>query len=218
MKQMSSALVNRMIHVHLQVSHQDWLAWAEASAVHPLVLDYVRLRPDHLWTQPPKHEEPFSTPRSWHMLSDALHEYAGDVTEAQLEVLAFGCLSPHHAGQFKAFVKQVRGRYQLAAILKGDVGWPRNPEDRDVLYFLAQSFRARLAEELPQESSAVNGQHRQLAHQAKALMKELASSSLEIAQMVVSKQGGDAGLPAWLMVQIVRDLPRLAERKNGTKK
>ena len=29
-KPMSSALVNRMVHVHLQVSHQDWLAWAEA--------------------------------------------------------------------------------------------------------------------------------------------------------------------------------------------
>ena len=217
-KPMSSALLNWMVHVHLTVSHRDWLAWARGNNIHPTVLEYVENRPDHLWSQPPKHEEPFSTPRSWHMLSDALHEYGQEVSDHQLEVLAFGCLSPHHAGQFKAFVKQVRSRYQLTAILKGDVGWPHKPEDRDVLYFLAQSFRAKLAKELPQESSAVNGQHRQLAHQAKALMKELASISLEIAQMVVSKQDGEAGLPGWLMVQIVRDLPRLAERKNGTKK
>jgi MoxR-like ATPase len=104
-KPMSSALVNRMVHVHLQVSHQDWLAWAEANALHPLVLHYIRLRPDHLWTQPPKHEEPFSTPRSWHMLSDALHEYGEDIADADLAAVAFGCLSPHHATQFRAFVK-----------------------------------------------------------------------------------------------------------------
>src|SRR5262249_57509913 len=35
-KPMSSALLNRMVHVHLTVSHRDWLAWAGASGIHPL--------------------------------------------------------------------------------------------------------------------------------------------------------------------------------------
>ena len=74
-KPMSSALINRMIHVHLSVSHRDWLDWAYETNIHPYVIEYIQQRPDHLWSPPPKHEEPFSTPRSWHMLSDVLYEY-----------------------------------------------------------------------------------------------------------------------------------------------
>lgn len=214
-KPMSSALLNRLVHVHLKVSHRDWLEWAADNGIHPLVIEYVQTRPDHLWSQPPKHEEPFSAPRSWHMLSDALHGFGDQITDHWLEALAFGCLSPQHAGQFKAFVKQVRSKYRLAGILKGEVGWPHQPEDRDVLYFLAQSFRAQLVKELPAEGTAVTEGQRELAHRAKALLKELASISLEMAQMVVSKQEEGDSLPGWFMVEVVRDLPRLVEKKDG---
>ena len=81
-KPMSSALLNRMVHVHLTVSHRDWLDWANASGIHPLVLDYIHTRPDHLWSQPPKHEEPFSTPRSWHMVSDTLYAFGAQISES----------------------------------------------------------------------------------------------------------------------------------------
>jgi hypothetical protein len=210
-KPMSSALLNRMVHVHLTVSHRDWLEWAAGGGIHHLVLEYIQTRPDHLWSQPPKHEEPFSTPRAWHMLSDALHAYGEAIGDEWLGVLAFGCLSPQHAGQFRAFVKQVRGRYRLTAILKGEQGWPADPVDRDVLYFLAQSFRAHLIKELPREAAARSDAQRQLAHRAKALLKDLAALSLEMAQMVVARQD-DEGLSGWLMVEIVRDLPRLVEK------
>jgi hypothetical protein len=214
-KPMSSALMNRMVHVHLKVSHRDWLAWAGENGVHPLVLEYLQVRPDHLWTEPPKHEEPFSTPRSWHMLSDALHEYGEGLTDEWLAVLAAGCLSPSHAGQFRAFIKQVRSAYRLATIWKGETGWPHKPEDRDVLYFLSQSFRAQLVKELPVEKAVVTEAHRQQAHRAKALIKELAGISLEMAQMVVAKQGEGNALPAWFLAEIVRDLPRLVEKQDG---
>ena len=215
-KPMSSALLNRMVHVQIKVSHRDWLDWANANGVHSWVIEYIQTRPDHLWTQPPKHEEAFSTPRSWHMLSDALHEYGQQISDDRLEVLAGGCLSPHHAGQFRAFVKHLRGKYRLAAILKGEMAWPHKPEDRDVLYFLAQSFRAQVIKELPADQAAAGAAHRKLAHRAKALIKNLASISLEMAQMVVSDQGDGQPLPAWLMVEIVRDLPRLVEKRDGT--
>ena len=42
------------------------------------------------------------------MLSDALHAFGSELTDEMIEVLAFGCLTPSHAGQFKAFIKQVR--------------------------------------------------------------------------------------------------------------
>lgn len=210
-KPMSSALLNRMIHVSLKVSHRDWLEWAGANGIHHLVLDYIKTRPDHLWSQPPKHEEPFSTPRSWHMLSDALHSYGEAIGDEWLGVLAYGCLSPHHASQFKAFVKQLRSRYQLSAILKGEIGWPSAPEDRDVLYFLAQAFRAQLVKELPKDASVKSEGARQVAHRAKGSLKELAAISLEIAQIVISEEDGEQ-LPPWFLVELVRDLPRLVEK------
>lgn len=204
-KPMSSALLNRMVHVHLKVSHREWLDWAAENNIHHLVLEYVKLRPDHLWSQPPKHEEPFSTPRSWHMLSDSLHSFGEGVTDDWLGVLAYGCLSPHHAGQFKAFVRQVRSRYQLNAIIKGEIGWPSKPDQRDVLYFLAQSLRAQLIKELPRDGGDRVERSRELAHRAKALLKDLAGISLEIAQIVVAEEDGEK-LPSWFMVELVRDL------------
>jgi hypothetical protein len=214
-KPMSSALLNRMVHVHLKVSHREWLEWACHNGIHPLVLEYIQTRPDHLWSQPPKHEEPFSTPRSWHMLSDALHAYGETISDEWLGTLAYGCLSPPHAGQFKAFIKQVRSKYGLTAILKGDAGWPSRPEDRDVLYFLSQSFRAYLLKELRAEAAARSDGQRQLAHRAKGLIKDLAIISLEMAQMVVAEQDGEV-LPGWFMAEIVRDLPRLVEKKHAS--
>jgi hypothetical protein len=74
---------------------------------------------------------------------------------------------------------------------------------------LAQSFRSQLIKELPSEKTQLSSTHQALAHRAKALLKDLAALSLEIAQMVVAEQDNGSTLPSWLMVEIVRDLPRL---------
>lgn len=206
---MSSALMNRLVHVNLSAAHKDWLKWAENNSIHPWIVEYIHNRSDHLWAQPPKTEEPFSTPRSWHMLSDALNEYNGEPTDAIVEILSCGCLSPKHAVQFQGFVKQIHSRYALSTILKGESKWPEKPEDRDVLYFLAQSFRAHLIKVLPERKEVQSADARDLAHNAKALIKQLAGISLEIAQLVVSKEEHEKGLPDWLMVEIARDLPRI---------
>jgi MoxR-like ATPase len=209
---MSSALINRMVHVQLKASPREWLEWAGRNSIHALVLEYLQTRPDHLWSQPPKTEEPFSTPRSWHILSDAMTAYGQALDDERIETLAYGCLTPQHATQFKAFVKQVRSRFDLASIMKGELAWPDRAEDRDVLYFLSQSFRAQLLKELPPEKPNGAGAYRELAHRAKALLKELAAINLEVAQMVVATADEQA-LPSWFLVEVVRDLPRLVERK-----
>ncbi len=81
------------------------------------------------------------------------------------------------------------------------------------MYFLAQSFRSQLIKELPAEKKQLSSSHQELAHRAKALLKDLAALSLEIAQMVVAEQDKGEPLPSWLMVEIVRDLPRLVQKK-----
>ena len=205
---MSSALVNRMFHVELTANSRVWLEWAAQNGIHRFVYDYICSRPDHLWAQPPKTEEPFSTPRSWEMLSDILHSYGEDISENTLSLCAYGCLTAAHATQFIAYVRQVRSKYSLKKILDGTQKWPGKPEERDVLYFLAQSFRARLLAELPKSKQGISGGMLSFAYRAKGMIKELAVINFEIAQMTVAADGAEA-LPDWFMMEIIRDLPRL---------
>ncbi|MGK9172100.1 MoxR family ATPase [Yokenella regensburgei] len=212
-KPMPSALINRMVHIHLRADHRQWLNWAiNSEGIHPWVVQYIQLRPDQLWNEPPKHEEPFSTPRSWHMLSDALHSFGEGIEDDMLEALIYGLLSPSHAGSFKGFIKQVRQKHTIAAILKGDAAWPDDPADRDVLYFLAQSFRSHLYKELPENEKSLRAEHTQLAIRAKDVLKSLARISVEIAQSVMSEDENGRTLPAWFLLEVARDLPRLASR------
>jgi hypothetical protein len=207
---MASALVNRLVHVHLRASHTDWLNWALTAGIHPWIIGYLDERPDHLWSAPPKTEEVFSTPRSWHMLSDALRSYGDGVNDDTLRLLAAGTLSPVHAAAFCGYLKIVRHRYGLEAILRGDAGWPSAPADRDLLYFLAETFRARLIKDLPAEKDRAPAAVRHFAHRAKALLVELAGLSLECGQLVIAAQeNGAPALPAWFLVEVSRDLPRL---------
>lgn len=213
-KTMSSALINRMFHVQLKVNAEKWLDWAYTEGIHPWITEYITIRPEHLFSTPPKTEEPFSTPRSWHMLSDLLKEYeksTGTVSQETLKMLSYGCISPSHAGMFVAFTKQLGNKNLLSDIIKGDAKWPGAPEERDVLYFLAQSFRDRLLLELPEEKDKLDANTQFFTHRAKAMMKELASINFELAQLVVSDDNGKA-LPEWFMVEIVRDLPRLIQK------
>jgi hypothetical protein len=207
---MASALINRLVHVHLRASHTDWLNWALGAGIHPWILAYLDERPDHLWAAPPKTEEVFSTPRSWHMLSDALRSYGDDLDEETLRLLAAGTLSPAHAAAFCGYLKVVRHRYGLEAILRGDAGWPQGADDRDLLYFLAETFRARLVKELPADKDKAPAAVRRFAHRAKGLLVELAELSLECGRLVIAADpDGAPVLPAWFLVEVSRDLPRL---------
>ncbi|MFE9662409.1 AAA family ATPase [Streptomyces sp. NPDC005955] len=211
---MASALLNRLTHVHLRASATDWLAWAAAHGIHSWVLDHLTDRPDHLWSAPPKTEEPFSTPRSWHMLSDALHSFGPALDEDTLKVIAHGTLSPAHAVAFCGYVKIVRHAYGIDAILKGDASWPRGQADRDLLYYLAEAFRGRLVKELPASKEHVSEAGRQTAYRAKALLVQLAEISVEVAQAVIADDAeGQPVLPAWFLIEAARDMPRLVEAR-----
>ncbi|MGW1148653.1 MoxR family ATPase, partial [Streptomyces sp. NPDC002454] len=211
---MASALLNRLTHVHLRASATDWLTWAAGHDIHPWVLDHLTDRPDHLWSTPPKTEEPFSTPRSWHMLSDALHSFGPGIDEDTVQIVAHGTLSPAHAVAFCGYVKIVRHAYGIEAIIKGDASWPRGRGDRDLLYYLAEAFRGRLIKDLPADREHVSPTVRQTAYRAKSLLVQLAEISVEVAQTVIADDAaGQPVLPAWFLIEAVRDMPRLVEAR-----
>jgi MoxR-like ATPase len=211
---MASALINRLVHVHLRASAADWLTWATNQGIHPWIVEYLTNRPDHLWSPPPKTEEPFSSPRSWHMLSDVLGSYGDAVTDETVELMARGTLTPAHAKTFCAARKLARHAYDLDSIIKGNRAWPAGPQDRDVLYFLAEAFRARLVKDLPDTRQHASASARQFATRAKQMLVELAEISLEISQLIIAEDDKGATLPAWFLVEAARDLPRLVEARS----
>lgn len=115
----SSALVNRLIHAQLRVEASDWLTWTSSVGLHPRAKGHRQTRPDHLLGKPPKHEEPFSTRRSWHMLSDALLSFGDALPDSMLEVLAHSTRSQTHVTQFRAFTRVVRNQFKIERILTG---------------------------------------------------------------------------------------------------
>ena len=210
-KTMSSALINRMFHVELKPDVNQWLSWAYMTELHPWVIEYITQRPDHLFAFPPKTEEPFSTPRSWHLLSDSLKAWGDEITENQVRMIAYGCVSTNDAGMFAAFVKISGNKNALQNIIDGKGKWPSGVKNRDTLYFLTLSFRSRLLHDLPENKKLLNKELQYFVHRSKAMIKELASINMEYAQLVITGDGtNDDQLPNWYLAEIVRDLPRLA--------
>jgi hypothetical protein len=148
------------------------------------------------------------------MLSDALHSFGAELDEPTLTVLAHGTLTPAHATAFCGYVKVVRSRFGIEAILKGDARWPHRMQDRDLLYYLAESFRGRLVKELPASKEHMSANGRQIAYRAKSLLVQLAEISVEVAQTVIaSDTDGNPVLPSWFLVEAARDMPRLVEAR-----
>jgi MoxR-like ATPase len=210
---LSSALINRLVHVQLRAAARDWLDWAAGAGIHEMIVSYIMTRSDHLWSKPPKHEEPFSTPRSWEMLSKAIGAYGEAVTIDELKALASGLLTPAHAQQFIAFARIRERQHDLAAILKGERDWPDKPEERDLLYFLTQQLRDRLIRELPADEAKLGREARELANRSKDLIITLARISTELAQILVTETESGQALPSWYTIELTRALPRLAAKR-----
>ena len=108
---MSSALVNRVTILHLRVDAEEWLAWAQKNAIREDVRAFISYMPDALMRPVPSEPVPFSTPRAWALLSQALDraEGAGILNNETRRALAFGRLSAEDAAVFCALAEESIG-------------------------------------------------------------------------------------------------------------
>src|SRR5262245_3164853 len=68
-RSISSALVNRVVILHVRVDFAEWLAWASASKVRAEIQGFIAFMPESLMRAVPAEPLPFSTPRGWAFLS-----------------------------------------------------------------------------------------------------------------------------------------------------
>jgi hypothetical protein len=104
---LTSSLVNRLFILPVRVDLAGWLRWAQRAGVRGDVRAFVQYVPQALCRPVPREPVPFSTPRSWALLSRDLDlaEGAGRLSAEERRALAFGRLSPEDAGLFCALAE-----------------------------------------------------------------------------------------------------------------
>ncbi len=82
---MPTALANRMVHIDMQTSVDDWLIWAEKSNIRPEILAFLRFRPSLIHDFDPQHSaKAFASPRSWEFMSRILNASVHESVEFEL--------------------------------------------------------------------------------------------------------------------------------------
>ncbi|MCC6419052.1 MAG: AAA family ATPase [Gemmataceae bacterium] len=115
-RDLSAALVNRLFLLQVRVDADEWFHWAARQNVREEVVLFLRHMPEALMRSVPIEPVPFSTPRAWAMLAEALDlaERGGILGPAIRRALAFGRVSPEDAAMFCAMAEESIARLRLA--------------------------------------------------------------------------------------------------------
>jgi hypothetical protein len=111
---MPTALANRFIHLDFEVSSDDWRRWAITNSINPLIVGFLGTRPDLLFDMKDI-ERAFPTPRSWHMLSDALRRFS-KISDS-LDVV-IGIVGEGAAMEFIGYTAQAISEEAIRAIIE----------------------------------------------------------------------------------------------------
>jgi hypothetical protein len=142
---LSSALVNRVFVLPVRVDAAEWFEWAEASGVRADVRGFVKFVPTALQRAVPAEPVPFSTPRSWALLSRDLDlaEARGALTAEERRALAFGRVTAHDAALFCALCEEGLGDLRPVADYVDDPA--RLPNTETAMWFLVSRTRSAVA-------------------------------------------------------------------------
>lgn len=132
---LSSALVNRLLVLHVRADVDEWLRWARRERVRSEVRAFIRVFPDALCRPAPRAPAPFSTPRSWHAFSDAwsLAQASGELSERLLRALLEGFVSAEDVARFLALRESFDPRLDLYTFVRDPARLPDEWSLRDAL-------------------------------------------------------------------------------------
>ena len=132
---MSSALANRFCHVTLEAKLDDWIHWGRRADIHPLLLGFLRYRPQLLFKMDGSVEQGWPSPRSWQRVSTLLKSFEkrGTPVDALVDIAVAGLVGQGAAMEFAAFRKfQDCSNFAEMALLHNHE--PRFPERSDARY------------------------------------------------------------------------------------
>jgi MoxR-like ATPase len=142
---MSSALVNRVTILNLRVDADEWQDWARKAGIRADIRSYISFMPDALMREVPHEPQPFSTPRAWAQLSQALDmaEASGILNRDTRRALAFGRVSAEDAAVFCALAEEAVG---TMAPIESYIERPDTlPKGETARWFILNSIRQHVA-------------------------------------------------------------------------
>lgn len=135
-------LLNRFVHLDLEVSHEDWQEWALTAGIRPEVRGFLRFRPALLFQfDPSRNERAFPTPRSWQFVSDV----AAVAPSELLHAVTTGCVGEGPATEFCAFARIYQQLPDVDQVLASPSTYTV-PADPAVLYALSGGIVERCRE------------------------------------------------------------------------
>jgi hypothetical protein len=135
-------LLNRFVHVDLDVSEDDWHAWAASNGVTAEVRAFLRFKPNMLMNfDASRNERAFPTPRSWAFLSQLL----STTPSSLLFDMARGTVGDGAASEFKAFLEVYLQLPDVDKILANPERAAVPQGQPSVLYALAGAISAKCA-------------------------------------------------------------------------
>lgn len=135
---MSSALANRFTHINVEPDLEDWCKWAVTHGIEPVVIAFLRFRPE-LLHKFDRNNRAFPSPRSWSFVSGiTAQKPAGDIELA----LVAGSVGHGAAIDYMAFLKLYRSLPSIDAILLNPTGSPV-PTEASTLYAVSSALARR---------------------------------------------------------------------------
>lgn len=145
---MPKHLDNRFWHQEVEVNLDDWMVWADAADIDYRVVAYLKYRPTALMSFDPRSKEAaFASPRTWHVLSDAVKGFdsQGLLNEDPVMVGEWfsGIVGAGYGREFTGFLKTMASLVSIEQILLDPMAAPIS-HDPSVNYALATALAAQV--------------------------------------------------------------------------
>lgn len=101
---MSTALQSRMLHIEMETCPIQWVEWASAKGINPMITSFIGFKPDSIYTFDPDHTDmTYACPRTW-VFTDKLLKLSGIGEEDTLPLLV-GTIGEGTAVMFNQYCK-----------------------------------------------------------------------------------------------------------------
>lgn len=138
---MSAAMKLRFVHLHLEISPDDWLQYALKSGIDPVVMAWIQFRPDLLHAFDAKALNS-PNPRGWEFISDIIKQEPD--ADVEHEIYA-GIVGEATAIEFSGFKRLQRELPQIPTILL-DPKKAKVPTEPSALYAISAALARRASE------------------------------------------------------------------------
>jgi AAA domain (dynein-related subfamily) len=112
-QRMAAALANRFVHIDVEPDLDDWCKWAASNSMDPMLIAFMRFRPEYLNRFDPK-AKAFPTPRSWSFVSRIVGQH--QTPDLELAMVS-GTVGQAAAIEFESFARTFRQLPSIDAIL-----------------------------------------------------------------------------------------------------